>query len=430
MPNRNLGGAGGFARGLMELRDERWATHVLFMDDDVTFEPEVVGRIAGVLAFARDAQLCISGGMLREEYPNRQFEAGARIASNAVHIWQVNGSDYDLTDPEEDDLLDNEADEHIDYGGWWCFAFPIDLTDDYPLPVFVRGDDVCFGLKYCAGRTIAMNGIGVWHQDFAHKNGPVAFFYEARNIPLVLSIARDDYKAGALRKRVVDRTLRFSAAFKYESAEAVLDGTEAFLDGPDRLLAKSADELNAELRGRYGERIEPLAPDSALDADVAAAAATAAVRIARRIAGDVGWAPRPTTVSACGPVGGPRRHDAGDGAVGRRGARVPPRRERRGLRGPPRSRAVQGDPPPPSCCQPPGQGGLRQRRRGVACRLPEAGVRPVLARPVQCDVRLLRPQFWAGSSPQPLLGGILATCCRESRPGSPRRCQVSRGRTL
>ena len=52
VPNRNLGGAGGFARGLMELRDEGWATHVLFMDDDVTFEPEIVARIIALLSFA------------------------------------------------------------------------------------------------------------------------------------------------------------------------------------------------------------------------------------------------------------------------------------------------------------------------------------------------------------------------------------------
>ena len=305
------------------------------MDDDVTFEPEVVGRIAGVLAFARDPHLCIAGGMLREEFPNRQFEAGARIASNAVHIWQVNGSDYDLTDPEEDDLLDNEADEPIDYGGWWCFAFPIDLTDDYPLPVFVRGDDVCFGLKYCAGRTIALNGIGVWHQDFSHKNGPVAFFYEARNIPLVLSVARNDYHARALRKRMIDRTLRFTSAFKYQSAEAVLDGTEAFLDGPDRLLSTSADDLNAELRARYGERIEPLPPDRratptwqpprqplpyALRA--ASLATLGGHLVPRRLRRTGTYAVRVDTTPAMAPFGADElvfRHDAsGEGFVARR----------------------------------------------------------------------------------------------------------------
>ena len=36
--------AGGFARGLIELRKAGWATHVLFMDDDITLEPEAIVR--------------------------------------------------------------------------------------------------------------------------------------------------------------------------------------------------------------------------------------------------------------------------------------------------------------------------------------------------------------------------------------------------
>ena len=133
----------------------------------------------------------------------------------------------------------NDDDEPLDYGGWWCFAFPVDLTDDYPLPVFVRGDDVCFGLRYCGGHLVAVNGIGVWHQDFAYKNGPVALFYENRNIPVVLSVSRPDYDAAALRKRLIERTLRFASAFKYDTATAVLDGVEAFLDGPDALVGRA-----------------------------------------------------------------------------------------------------------------------------------------------------------------------------------------------
>jgi GT2 family glycosyltransferase len=333
VPNRNLGGAGGFARGLIGLRNEGWATHVLFMDDDVTFEPEIVGRIVAVLAHARDPMLCISGSMLREEFHNRQFEAGARIDHDAVHIWQVNGFDYDLT--EEDELLDNEAELPIDYGGWWCFAFPVDLTPDNPLPIFVRGDDVCFGLRYAAGRTMAMNGIGVWHQEFANKNNPVTFFYESRNIPVVLSVSRDAYGARALRKRVADRTLRFSSAFKYESASAVLDGTEAFLDGPDRLIAIPADMLHDELRARYGERIEPLPLDRrstpawqpprqplpyALRA--LSLATLGGHLVPHRLRRSGRWAVRVDTTPAMAPFGADElvfRHDAsGDGFVARR----------------------------------------------------------------------------------------------------------------
>ena len=257
--NRNLGGAGGFARGLMELRDEGWATHVLFMDDDVSLEPEVVGRTIALLSYATDSLLCVTGGMLREEFPHVQFEAGARIDPRAVHIFRPNGTDRDLSRWQE--LLLNDDEEPIEYAGWWYFAFPITLTEDYPLPVFVRGDDVCFGLRYGAGHMVAMNGVGVWHQDFAYKNGPVAHFYEARNIPLLLSVSRpESYDAEVLRRRLWNRTMRFGWALKYDTATAVLDGVEAFLDGPDALVGTPGDELHERIRARYGERPRFLSP--------------------------------------------------------------------------------------------------------------------------------------------------------------------------
>ncbi|NCY09635.1 MAG: glycosyltransferase [Actinobacteria bacterium] len=53
VPNRNLGGAGGFARGLMHLRAAKWATHVLFMDDDISLETEALVRTVALFGFGR-----------------------------------------------------------------------------------------------------------------------------------------------------------------------------------------------------------------------------------------------------------------------------------------------------------------------------------------------------------------------------------------
>src|SRR5215218_7300024 len=75
LPNPNLGGAGGFARGLMHLRAEGRVTHVLFMDDDVSFDPDLVVRIVRLLSYASDPQLCIAGAMLVREQPTLLFEA-------------------------------------------------------------------------------------------------------------------------------------------------------------------------------------------------------------------------------------------------------------------------------------------------------------------------------------------------------------------
>ena len=85
IPNGNLGGAGGFARGLIELRKAGWATHVLFMDDDITLEPEAIVRTMSLFAYAKDARLCVHGAMLSEERPWLQFEAGSQYSWRSIY---------------------------------------------------------------------------------------------------------------------------------------------------------------------------------------------------------------------------------------------------------------------------------------------------------------------------------------------------------
>ena len=256
VPNPNLGGAGGFARGLLEVRQGGWATHVLFMDDDVSFHPEVIGRTMGLLAHAAFPQLCVSGAMLREEQPHLQHEAAAGWDPFAVHPWRPIGKDVDLT--EEENLPQNDLDVPIDYSGWWYFAFPLSLTADNPLPVFVRGDDVLFSLLHARPHAITANGIGVWHQDFEYKNGPAAFYYEARNIALVNTIAVEGYQAKHLRKRFLALTMRTLLSMKYDSAEATIRGVHDFLRGPEWWAEIDHEAINNASREHQGERLGEL----------------------------------------------------------------------------------------------------------------------------------------------------------------------------
>jgi GT2 family glycosyltransferase len=176
VPNGNLGGAGGFARGLMELRKQGWATHVLFMDDDITLEPEALVRTMALFAFARDPKLCVHGAMLSEERPWLQFEAGSEYSFRSIYPLQALGREDDLRTRE---LAITDAPEiPFDYTAWWYTAFPINITKDNPLPVFVRGDDVGFGLMHTGKHSITLNGVIVWHADFGLKNNPSSLYCE------------------------------------------------------------------------------------------------------------------------------------------------------------------------------------------------------------------------------------------------------------
>ena len=122
--NPNLGGAGGFARGLWEHRRRGQATHVLFMDDDIAFEPEVIARTVAFLRFAVDDDVCVAGSMMRMDQPAVQFEAGADCDPTARHLWDALGRSQNLLYTSV--LLDNERLEPFDYGAWWYYAFPLD----------------------------------------------------------------------------------------------------------------------------------------------------------------------------------------------------------------------------------------------------------------------------------------------------------------
>ena len=59
--NRNLGGAGGFARGLIAAEDGGF-THCLFMDDDAAFQMENLIRSFAFLRLARNPDAALGRG--------------------------------------------------------------------------------------------------------------------------------------------------------------------------------------------------------------------------------------------------------------------------------------------------------------------------------------------------------------------------------
>jgi len=271
LPNPNTGGAGGFTRGLMHLRARGRATHVLFMDDDVAFHPGIVDRAAALLGHARNPRLSIAGAMLADDDPGRCFENGARYEPARVYPARARAHGVDLTDAASLEALDRDDDGPIDYAAWWFHAFPIAVTDHNPLPLFLRGDDVAWGLMHTGPHTIATAGIGLWHQSFELKNGPHAWYYDTRNYALVNALTVPGYRARHLAWRYLNLAGRSLLSFKYASAEHITAGIEAFLAGPRAWLDLDHPALDAEIRRFDGEQIAPLPSEIAALPDRGAA---------------------------------------------------------------------------------------------------------------------------------------------------------------
>lgn len=259
VPNPNLGGAGGFARGLIEFREEGWSTHVVFMDDDIRLEPESILRTIALLSHAISEDLCVHGAMISEEQPWMQFEAGSSYEFRSVYPLRALGRGLDLR--KRANVVRDQIEPEIDYSAWWYTVFPMHLGIENPLPVFVRGDDVAFGLMHTGKHTVTLNGIVVWHADFALKNNPTSLYYEIRNFALIDTLVFDDHKWWHLAWRYLGFGFRNAYSHRYASAEFMIRGMRDFLGGPEEWAKIDHSARHDEVRQVNEEKAAPLSPD-------------------------------------------------------------------------------------------------------------------------------------------------------------------------
>ncbi|MDY3277122.1 MAG: hypothetical protein SOX67_03550 [Staphylococcus chromogenes] len=226
IPNENLGGSGGFTRGLMALKDSENYTHCLFMDDDASCEVEGIKRTITLLLFAKDPELSIGGAMLREDEMYRQYENGAKFNGLLTPI----KPGLDLRNVN--DLLINEIEEKIDFCGWWYFAFPLSRVKHYAFPFFVRGDDIGFGLAH-KFNIITLNGISSWQGDFSLKHGPLPAYLDNRHQIMQHFHHFSDKGMLSLIKVTARMTLRNLFTYHYDTALASIVAVEDAMKGDE-----------------------------------------------------------------------------------------------------------------------------------------------------------------------------------------------------
>jgi hypothetical protein len=176
--NENLGGAGGFARGLIEARASG-ATHCLFMDDDAAIHMESLERTYQMLAYARDPATAVAGAMINATHRWAVWENGATFHTRCEPRFMG----LDLRDARA--VMEMEHATTADpprklYGGWWFFAFPLQHVRHLPFPFFVRGDDVSFSLAHDF-RIVTMPGVASFQEGFDDKESPLTWYLDLRS---------------------------------------------------------------------------------------------------------------------------------------------------------------------------------------------------------------------------------------------------------
>jgi galactofuranosylgalactofuranosylrhamnosyl-N-acetylglucosaminyl-diphospho-decaprenol beta-1,5/1,6-galactofuranosyltransferase len=263
--NHNLGGAGGFSRGLMELLDRRGCSHVVLMDDDVNLDTECISRCVNHFRHRPEGP-AIAGVLFDVDSPSMVHEAGAWMGKTGSPLVVRPGFiGVDLTDPSILDALSLAP--RPDYGGFWIFAFPLSLVRRHLLmPFFIKGDDVEFGLrlqKQGVGCTL-LPGVGVRHPGFLGSFDVVKRFYWVRNM-LIVEMLHGQRSILSMVLPLLSEAWIERHRGRYAHLTALVRGMEDFLKGPERLEHADNDLLMSSLKKeqnhllrRSGERMSLL----------------------------------------------------------------------------------------------------------------------------------------------------------------------------
>lgn len=251
---RNLGGAGGFGRGILETLATGTATHIILMDDDADIETTSIIRMINLFRLTIGKEVFLGGMQLDSVAPTFLADAGSWWYPS--EFLKVEGR-VEVQDLAAAEALDTLAIPfRSNFNGWWLMGGPIRTFRrlGLPLPMFVHLDDVEYSIRILQGGAslVSVPGIAIWHQPPYKRTENWFTYYDVRNELIRLSLQSQGRHK---RRRVVRRVRRKYAEMvrsrQYGSARLVSLAVRHFLEGPDILYTKDADTLHGEVLAIY-----------------------------------------------------------------------------------------------------------------------------------------------------------------------------------
>ncbi len=248
----NLGGSGGFSRGMSEVLQAARSDYVLLLDDDVSSEPESIVR---AITFA---DLCrtptIVGGHMFSLYARSTLHSMGEV----VKRWRFWWASAPHVQPEHDfsrlglrdtPWLHRRVD--VDYNGWWMCLLPVAVLRELglSLPLFIKWDDAEYGLRAAQAGvpTVSLPGVGIWHVPWTEKDDALdwqAYFHQRNR--LIVALLHSPYaRGGRLVRESANHQIKHLLAMQYSVAELRLRAIEDVLRGPAHLHAALATVLPA-----------------------------------------------------------------------------------------------------------------------------------------------------------------------------------------
>lgn len=279
---QNLGGSGGFSRGMLEGLERAESDGVLLLDDDAISEPEAIFR-AVRFADAASRPIIVGGGMLHIDARTVLYTQSEQWDKRIgwTRLDRPGAYDHDFASTPFRDAPYFHSLQRSDYNGWWMCLIPLSLLRErgLALPVFLKGDDVEFGLRAREHgvETVSPPGIALWHLGWGGKaptrSWEAYFLHRNRIITELLHTPHRRPTAMVVHSFLGDMkpllTLQYSAVrLRAQAVQDVFRGPDAL---PDWLATRVG--VIRELWARYPDALPAPADTPALQEPVPVAPA-------------------------------------------------------------------------------------------------------------------------------------------------------------
>jgi galactofuranosylgalactofuranosylrhamnosyl-N-acetylglucosaminyl-diphospho-decaprenol beta-1,5/1,6-galactofuranosyltransferase len=264
----NLGGSGGYARVMYEALENTDCEQILYMDDDIVLEPDSILRAVAFSRFARCPML-VGGQMLQAQARSRLHAWGEVVDRHRMRWNKAPGTEYDH-DFAQHSLRDTpwmHRRTDVDYNAWWMCLIPRTVAENVglPLPMFIKWDDVEYGLRARAAGypTATVPGVGIWHMSFADKDDATDWqaYFHLRNRLVGAALHGPDVRPTAMLADSLKHALKHALAMEYSTLALQEMAIRDFLAGPQALFDKLPTALG-EVRARLADFTDGQVVDS------------------------------------------------------------------------------------------------------------------------------------------------------------------------
>lgn len=241
----NLGGSGGYARGMYETvkgsPDGTKSDYFVTLDDDIEVDAESIFRSCTFADYC--TRPAIVGSHMFDVYRRGTLLAFGEIVDEYKFDWgpikDLGSIDFTVKGLRGRNVLHRRWD--VDYNGWWQCLIPREVieTIGLPLPIFIKWDDSEYSLRARAAgyATVSLPGSACWHVSWIDKDDATdwqAYFHERNR--LIAALLHSPYKIGGrMVRESVNVFTKHMLSMQYYAATLVQMALRDVLSGPDHL---------------------------------------------------------------------------------------------------------------------------------------------------------------------------------------------------